>query len=125
MMLGIGVDAVEVERVRRAVQKSAGSFAQKVFTQAERRYCLAQAKPWESFAARFAAKEAVLKALKVGVTPARLPEVEVKIARGQGPSVALSGVTKRAAAAQRVGRVWISLTHTADTAIAFAVAEKK
>lgn len=94
----------------------------RIFTDAERTYCERRRHPTERFAARFAAKEAVMKAMGVGVGACKWREIEVVKARSGQPSVVLSGGA--AAIAERLGvQAWrLSLTHTATVAEAVAVA---
>lgn len=123
MIVGIGIDLCPVARMARALAGHDGRFEARVYTEAERSYCRARAEPAQHFAARFAAKEAFLKALAV---PPGLSwhEIEVVADPETGrPSLRLSG--QAAAAAVRLGVVGfhVSLTHTADTAAAVVVAE--
>lgn len=121
-MIGLGIDAVEVERFRRVLARRPG-LAARLFTEAELAYAGRAADPAERLAARFAAKEAVLKALGVGLGAADFKEIEVARAPGGEPSLRLHG--RAAALAQRRGvRAWhVSLTHTVAGAAAVAVAE--
>jgi holo-[acyl-carrier protein] synthase len=118
-ILGVGVDVVEIDRFAAALQRRP-RLAERCFTPAEAAYCRSRRFPPQHFAARFAAKEAVGKALGIGMTRWR----EVEVARGRGaPSIVLHG--RYAAHAERLGvaRVHVSLTHGRDAAVAFAVAE--
>jgi len=119
---GIGVDAVDVARFKEVMARRP-AVIDRLFTPAERAYAERSADPAPRFAARFAAKEAVLKALGVGVGEAGFLEVEVVRAESGQPHLALSG---RAAvlAADRGVRHWhVSLTHTDIVAVASVVAE--
>src|SRR5256885_3514746 len=96
MVLGLGIDLTPVERIERILARHAGHFEAKVFTDGERAYCHARARPAEHFAARFAAKEAALKAL--GVPPGlSWHELEVVSQPGLPPRLALTGEAARAA----------------------------
>jgi holo-[acyl-carrier protein] synthase len=97
-------------------------FAARVFTEAERAYCWQRGEPQQHFAARFAAKEAMLKALGVP-SGLRWQELEVGTSPSGAPCVRLHGRAAEAAAAQGVRRLHLSLTHTVDTAAAVVVAE--
>jgi len=121
-MIGVGIDAVEVERFRRALARQP-RLAGRLFTEAELAYAGRATDPTERLAARFAAKEAVLKALGVGLGAADFKEIEVARAPGGEPSLLLHG--RAAALARHRGvRAWhVSLTHTAAGASAVAVAE--
>ena len=120
-VVGVGIDAVDVERFRTVLGRRR-AFAERVFTDAERAEAAGRHDPVPGLAARFAAKEAVMKSLSVGLGAFDFADVEV--VRGEGGAPALT-VTGRAAtlAEQRGVRGWhISLTHTATVAMAIAVA---
>lgn len=122
MLVGVGIDIVAIQRIRQAAAKSGGRFLTRVFTPGEREYCFARRDPYPSLAARFAAKEAVLKALGRGGWCWRGVEV---LADGAGaPVIRLSGGAAAAARARGVSRVLVSLAHEKEWAIAFAVALK-
>ena len=120
-MIGIGIDTVEVDRFRRALQKRPG-IADRLFTPDEQAYGRRQRDPAERLAARFAAKEAVMKALGVGLGAFAFRDVEVVKAPSGAPSVALSGRAAELAARRGVTGWRLSLTHTALVAEAVAVA---
>jgi holo-[acyl-carrier protein] synthase len=110
---GIGIDLLEIDRLERALERHP-RLAERVFTEGERRYAAQRARPGRHLAARFAAKEAVVKAL--GLTGGfGLREIEVLA--GEPPTVSLSG---RAAEAAGGGRVEISMTHSREYAAAVA-----
>jgi holo-[acyl-carrier protein] synthase len=112
---GVGIDLLEIDRLERALRRHP-RLAERLFTAAEREYAAARARPGRHLAARFAAKEAVVKAL--GLTGGfGLREIEVLA--GEPPTVRLSG---RAAEAAGDRRIDISLTHSRDNAAAVAVA---
>jgi holo-[acyl-carrier protein] synthase len=115
---GVGIDLLEVERLERALERRP-RLAERVFTDAERAYAQARARPGLHLAARFCAKEAVAKAL--GMTAWGWREVEV-VATGAAPELRLTGSV--AARASELGvRASISLTHTDTTAGAVALLE--
>lgn len=116
MTAGIGIDVLEIHRLERALERHP-RLAERVFTEAERSYASSRARPARHLAARFAAKEAVLKAL--GVRD-RIELREIEIIAGEPPSVRLSG---RAAQAAEGMDIKISLTHSRDTAAAVAIAD--
>jgi holo-[acyl-carrier protein] synthase len=122
MILGIGVDLTPVSRMERAMRNHPERFLARVFTDGERAYCRARAHSAQHFAARFAAKEALLKALGV---PQGLSwhELEVVNADDGAPRLVLRGAAERAAASLGVHKLHLSLTHAADSAVAFVVAE--
>ena len=119
MIVGVGVDVVEIDRFAAALARRP-RLAERCFTEAEARYCLAKPFPPQHFAARFAAKEAVGKALGRGMTRWR----EVEVVRGRGaPTVALHAHYAEWAARRGVDRVHLTLTHSRGLAVAVAVAE--
>jgi holo-[acyl-carrier protein] synthase len=124
MIVGIGVDIVEVERMRRAVERYGGRFVGKVFTAAEAAYCRRASHPEQRFATRFAAKEAALKALGTGWTQGvQFLDVEVCNNEFGAPSVKLTGKALEVSRKIGVERVHVSLTHHRDFAIAQVVFE--
>ncbi len=124
MIVGIGVDIVEVERIRRATARHGGRFIGRVFTREEAEYCRLCAEPEQRFATRFAAKEAALKALGVGWAQGlQFLEVEVRNDERGAPSVYFSGRARRVAEQLGARRVHVSMTHHRDFAIAQVVLE--
>jgi holo-[acyl-carrier protein] synthase len=122
MIVGIGVDLEGVTRMAQALAKHEGRLEQRLFTDRERAYCRAKANAAQHFAARFAAKEAVLKALRV---PDGLSwhELEVVCDADGAPHLELTGVAAEAAARLGVKTLHLSLSHAQDQAVAFVVAE--
>jgi holo-[acyl-carrier protein] synthase len=120
-VLGVGVDAVDVPRMRRTLERTP-SFAVRVFTEAERNDTAARRDPAPGLAARFAAKEAVMKALGVGLGAFGFHDVEVGRLESGQPVVELSGQALVLAAERGVVAWHLSLTHTALVAVAVAVA---
>jgi holo-[acyl-carrier protein] synthase len=117
---GIGVDLVDVDRVRRLMSRRT-TFAARVFTPQEIEYCERQADPAESYAARWAAREACRKALG-GVRGMRWHDVRVARAPSGAPSLVLEGATLRRADALGVSQIMVALTHERKMAGAFCVA---
>lgn len=126
MTVGLGVDIVEIARMRRVMERTP-SFAAKVFTEAERAYCDTKANPVTHYAARFAAKEAVCKALGTGilVDGMRMTDVEVVRDNRGKPAVSLHGRAAEIAHEQGVLDIPLSLTYTHTVAVANAVAITK
>jgi holo-[acyl-carrier protein] synthase len=118
----VGLDLIEIERIRRALERYP-RFRDRCFTAAEQAYCDSRPNPAQSYAARFAGKEAVGKALGFGVARA-FAWRDVEIVGRPKPSVRLSG--KIAAWAERVGAgaIDLSMTHSRDLASAVAVVER-
>lgn len=118
---GLGVDIVEIERMR-AILERTPSFKTRVFSETERAYCDAKAKPEIHYALRFAAKEAVLKALGTGFNGVRVTDVEVRNDAYGKPVALLSGEAARIAKEQGVVEMHISLSYTHSVGVANAVA---
>jgi holo-[acyl-carrier protein] synthase len=114
--LRVGLDLIEIERIRSALGRP--RFRERCFTAAERSYCDSRPNPAESYAGRFASKEAVGKALGCGVN---FTWKEIEIAGHPRPSVSLSGKTKAWAARMRVERIDLSMTHSKGMAGAVAI----
>lgn len=126
MIVGIGVDLAEVGRIRDALERPATGerFRERVFTAGEQAYCERRRRKYESYAARFAAKEATMKALGRGWgNEVRWTEIEV-VREGSGrPTIRLHGRTAAYAEKLGVRRLFLALTHTAETAMAEVIAE--
>jgi holo-[acyl-carrier protein] synthase len=120
-VLGLGTDLVEIDRFRLALERRAG-LGERLFSDAEREYAYRQHDPVKSLAARFGAKEAVMKALGVGLWKFKLRDVEVVRMQSGAPTLALYGKAADLAATRGVQAWQLSLTHTASMAMAVAVA---
>ncbi|MBE3586100.1 holo-ACP synthase [Desulfofundulus thermocisternus] len=119
----IGSDMVSVERIRQAVGKFGERFLSRVYTGGERQYCMARRDPYPCYAARFAAKEAVLKALGTGLTGGcSWRNVEVVSSKRGVPGVKLHGRAALLAREQGIKTFLLTLSHDDAYAIAFAVA---
>ena len=122
MIIGIGCDIIEINRVEKAVQND--SFKKRVFTEAEIAYCESRGKQqFASFAARFAAKEAVLKALGTGLRGGELIEIEVLNDELGCPQMSLRGYYEELAKSKGVGKIHVTLSHSKDSAMAYVVLE--
>ena len=116
---GIGVDLAKIDRVRRIVARWQDRFIRRVFTEGEIAYCQRHHDPVPHFAARFAAKEAALKALGTGLSMGvSWRELEVRRERGQAPTMTLSGRSAAIAQSRGASRILVSLTHDGDYAFA-------
>ena len=121
-VLGIGVDLAQMPRLRRVVARWNERFLQRVFTEQEIAFCRRRRDPIPHLAARFAAKEATLKALGTGLSMGvNWRELEVRRERGQAPTMVLSGRCRAIAEAKGGRRVLLSLTHDGDYAMAQAM----
>ncbi len=117
-----GIDLVETARIADAIKRLGEAFLKRVFTSEERAYCESHANSAGSYAARWAAKEAVAKALGTGIgADASLVEIEVVRADNGQPLIKLHGTAAALAVRLGVKEVRISLTHTEHYAAAFAV----
>jgi len=126
MVVGIGTDLTEIERVRRTIERFGERFLQRVYTAEEIAYCMRKKGFAESFAARFAAKEAAAKALGTGISGGvGWQEFEVGREPGGRPTLLLHGRAAEIARGMRVGRVSLSLTHTREMAMAVVVMEEQ
>jgi holo-[acyl-carrier protein] synthase len=124
MIVGTGVDIAEVDRIEAAVKRFGARFLKRVFTPAEVRYCMGKPNAPERLAARFAAKEAGMKAIGTGLRHGiTWQDVEVLRLPGQRPVMQFHG--KAAEFATRLGckRTHLSLSHTKEQAIAYVILE--
>lgn len=121
MIKGTGVDIIEISRVKKAA-KASNRFAARVFTDRERAYCEGKKGEWASLAARFAAKEAVLKVLGTGIGQIKWTDVEVVNGESGKPEICLHGAAGTAAAQLGVKSLALSISHCNDYAVAFVVA---
>jgi holo-[acyl-carrier protein] synthase len=124
MILGIGSDIAEVHRIRHSVERFGARFLNRIYTEREQRYCTSKANSYERFAARFAAKEAGMKAIGTGWNfGVRWVDFEVANEPSGRPTLLLRGVASQFADRLGTKRVSISLTHTADIAFAVVILE--
>ncbi len=120
-MIGIGIDVVEIDRFRRALERTPG-IRERLFRPDERAYAELRHDPTERYAVRFAAKEAVMKALGCGLGQVAMCDIEVVRASSGAPSVFLHGSARARADELGVARWLLTLTHTSRDAHAIAVA---
>jgi holo-[acyl-carrier protein] synthase len=125
MVLGLGTDLIETRRVQESIERYGQRFLERIFTEGEIAYCMRKRKnAAESFAARFAAKEAGAKALGTGISRGvSWKEFEVRREASGRPTLHLSGRAAELAEAMGVRRVQLSLTHSRELALAVVVAE--
>jgi holo-[acyl-carrier protein] synthase len=124
MVLGLGTDLIETRRLQESIDRFGARFTERIFTTGEIAYCTRKKNSAESFAARFAAKEAGAKALGTGISRGvSWKEFEVKREASGRPSLHLSGRAAELAEAMGVKRIQLSLTHSRELAMAVVVAE--
>lgn len=125
MILGIGTDMIEISRIERSIEQFGERFLDRVFTPGEIAYCQQKKKhAGESFAARFAAKEAGAKALGTGISRGiTWKEIEVRRKPGGPPTLHLAGRALKRADQLGIARISLSLTHGRDLAMAVVIAE--
>jgi holo-[acyl-carrier protein] synthase len=124
MVLGLGTDLIEIERIKLSLDRFGERFTERVFTDGEIAYCQGKKHPAESFAARFAAKEAAAKALGTGISRGiSWREIEVRRQPGERPTLHLSGRAAERAAAMGVRHLQLSLTHSREVAMAVVIVE--
>lgn len=122
-VFGIGIDVVEVQRIASAIERHGEPFLAKLFTPGEREYCESRKIPAIHFAARFAAKEAVSKALGTGIGGnAGLLEMEIVHDASGAPKIQLSGAAERFTRENQITEIQISITHAREYAAANAIA---
>jgi len=126
VILGVGVDLVEVDRMERTLKSPwAQSFVKRIFAREEIAVCEATAHPTQGYAARFAAKEALAKALGTGFSGGITPRgIVVRGGERERPTIALRDRALEVAQSLNVTEIHLSLTHTDETACAFVVVEK-
>ena len=122
-IVGLGVDICEIARMERALARHATMRA-RVFTAEEIAYCESKARPAESYAGRFAAREATIKALG-GYRARGWRDISVARHPSGAPAISLTGNAKRRADALDIARVMITFTHEKTNAVAFAVAVRE
>jgi holo-[acyl-carrier protein] synthase len=124
MIIGAGVDIVEIERFRKVIERLRERFLLRVFTPGERNFCDSHRDPVPHFAARFAAKEAVFKALGTGwAKGVTWLDVEILRERQDPPKIILLGEALRLSEKQGVHKLHLSLSHTERSAIAMVILE--
>jgi len=124
VIVGIGVDIVDISRVRRALERQGERFIQRIYTEGEQDYCRIHRDPAPCFAARFAAKEALFKALRTGWTQGvTWLDVEVRRDERGAPSLILSGRAGDLSQELGIRVIHISLSHSDEAAIALVILE--
>src|ERR1700739_2236805 len=125
MIVGTGIDIAEVPRIREAIERHGERFLNRIFTEGEIRYCESKANRVERYAARFAAKEAGMKAIGTGWNHGvRWRDIEVARKPGSRPTLLLHGRAAEFAVKLGATNFVLSLTHTAEQAMAQVILEK-
>lgn len=125
MIVGTGIDIAEVPRIREVIERHGERFLKRIFTEDEIRYCESKANRVERYAARFAAKEAGMKAIGTGWNHGvRWRDIEVARKPGGRPTLVLHGKAAEFAAKLGATNIALSLTHTAEQAFAQVILEK-
>jgi holo-[acyl-carrier protein] synthase len=124
MIVGTGIDIVEVPRIGQSIERFGERFLKRIFTPAEIRYCQAKANFVERFAARFAAKEAGMKAIGTGMRGGvSWQDFEVGREPGGRPTMLLHGKAAQVAAGLGMRRAHLSVSHTEEHAVAYVILE--
>ncbi|MFZ3201264.1 MAG: holo-ACP synthase [Candidatus Acidiferrales bacterium] len=124
MIVGLGLDIAEVDRMGAAIERHGAPFLERLFTPAEVSYCERYKNRFERYAARFAAKEAAMKALGTGWSRGvRWRDIEVTNEQGGKPTLRLAGVAAQLAARMRVKTISLSITHSGNLALAQVIFE--
>jgi holo-[acyl-carrier protein] synthase len=121
-MLVTGVDIIEIHRIKRVAERFGGRFFRRIYTDGEIAYCRGRA---PQLASRFAAKEAVMKALGTGVRGVRWTDIEVVRARGQAPTIRLRGTAQARAERLGIEHLSVALSHSEQYAVAFVAGESR
>ncbi len=121
-VVSIGTDIIEVARIETMIEKHGSTFLERVYTEQEIRYCTARAAASQHLAGRWAAKEAVLKVLGTGWAKGiQWSEIEVQLLSSGQPAIQLSGKAAEIAKHNNIDQVLISISHTKQHAIAYAI----
>ena len=124
MIVGTGIDIAEVPRIAHSIERFGDRFIRRIYTEAEIRYCDSKANRVERYAARFAAKEAAMKALGTGWNHGvRWRDIEIARKPGSRPTIIFHGVAANFAERLGATNVALSLTHTKDQAFAEVILE--
>lgn len=120
-MVGIGMDIIEIERIRKALERRP-KLKKRIFSEEEIAYCRQKANPFPSLAARFAAKEAALKAMGVGLGACSLCDIYIYISEGGVPNLRVRNSAASLAFEKGIKEFKVTLTHSKDNAAATVIA---
>lgn len=118
MIVGIGIDIARSSRLKSAKKRS--KLLDRIFTDSEKKYCFSKADPWLHLAARFAAKEAFVKANEQLICP---KDIEIRLDSRGHPRIQLKRKNRRPSELKKIKRSWLSLSHDGDYAIALVLLE--
>ncbi|MEK6589821.1 MAG: holo-ACP synthase [Nitrospinota bacterium] len=122
MIAGVGVDIVKIERIKGAVDKWGERFIERVFTEGEKKYSFRKYNPYPHFAARFACKEALVKALGIGFRMGiKWRDIELIRHENGKPEARLQGTVKKFADQRGINNIMVSVSHDTDYAIAYVL----
>ena len=126
LIIGCGIDLVKIERIKKIIKKWGNNFNSRTFTSLEREYCEKKKdNKFQSYAGKFAAKEALLKALGLGLRGANWKEIEIKNDDLGQPIINTSGKLKNIALTKRVSKYFVTISHVKEYAIAQVILEGK
>jgi len=124
LIIGCGIDLVKIERIEKIIKRWGNNFNSRIFTPLERDYCEKKKdNKYQSYAGKFAAKEALLKALGLGLRGANWKELEIRNDELGQPVIDTSGKLKKIALAKGVSKYFITISHTKEYAIAQVILE--
>lgn len=124
MILGVGVDIIRIDRIRKAIERSGENFIKRIFTSEEESYCLQMKDRFQHLAVRFAAKEAVLKAFGLSWDSVDWKDIGVINDKNGQPEVVLHNRMKNEMRNRGVNNISLSLSHFGEYAIAFVILER-
>jgi len=124
LIVGCGIDLVKIERIEKIIKKWGDNFIFRIFTPLEREYCeIKKGNKFQSYAGKFAAKEALLKALGLGLREVNWKEIEIKNNELGQPIIDTSGKLKNIASVKGISKYFISISHTKNYAVAQVILE--
>lgn len=124
LIIGCGIDLVKIKRIEKIIKKWGDNFTFRIFTSLEREYCeKKKGNKFQSYAGKFAAKEALLKALGLGLREANWKEIEIKNEELGQPIIDTSGKLENIASVKGVNKYFITISHTKEYAIAQVILE--
>ncbi|RKZ32136.1 holo-[acyl-carrier-protein] synthase [bacterium] len=124
MIIGVGIDIVEIERIRRIIEHYGDKFIERIFTVSERKYCHNKMDYAGCYAGKFAGKEAFLKALGTGLARnIRWKEIEIITEKSGKPQIIVKGNVLRLIEQLNIIRIYISISHSKENAMAMVILE--